>query len=52
MLDEGDMEAGIWSAGMVAGLIRDIPTCQELVHRIVSEAADIINKRLSRIALG
>jgi nitronate monooxygenase len=52
VLDEGDMEAGIWSAGMVAGLIRDIPTCEELVHRIVSEAADIINKRLSRIALG
>jgi len=50
VLDEGDMEAGIWSAGMVAGLIRDIPTCEELVHRIVSEAADIINKRLARAA--
>jgi nitronate monooxygenase len=48
VLEEGDMEAGIWSAGMVAGLIRDIPTCQELVHRIVSEAADIINKRLNQ----
>ena len=50
VLEEGDMEAGIWSAGMVAGLIRDIPTCEELVHRIVSEAADIINKRLARAA--
>ena len=50
VLEEGDMEAGIWSAGMVAGLIRDIPTCEELVHRIVSEAADIINKRLSGFA--
>jgi len=50
VLDEGDMEAGIWSAGMVAGLIRDIPTCEELVHRIVSEAADIINKRLRQAA--
>ncbi len=51
VLDEGDMEAGIWSAGMVAGLIRDIPTCEELVLRIVSEAADIIHKRLNQIAL-
>jgi nitronate monooxygenase len=50
VLDEGDMEAGIWSAGMVAGLIRDIPTCEELVHRIVSEAADIIQERLARAA--
>jgi nitronate monooxygenase len=46
VFEEGDMEAGIWSAGMVTGLIRDIPTCEELVHRIVSEAAEIINKRL------
>jgi nitronate monooxygenase len=50
VLDQGDMEAGIWSAGMVAGLIRDIPSCEELVHRIVSEAADIINKRLAGVA--
>jgi NAD(P)H-dependent flavin oxidoreductase YrpB (nitropropane dioxygenase family) len=50
VLEDGDMEAGIWSAGMVAGLIKDIPTCQELVHRIVSEAAEIINKRLARVA--
>jgi nitronate monooxygenase len=50
VLAEGDLEAGIWSAGMVAGLIRDIPTCQELVHRIVSEAAEIIHERLTRIA--
>ncbi len=50
VLDEGDMEAGIWSAGMVTGLIRDIPTCEELVHRIVSEAADIIHKRLNQAA--
>jgi nitronate monooxygenase len=51
VLDEGDMEAGIWSAGMVAGLIKDIPTCAELVQRIVSEAADIIRKRLARVAV-
>ncbi len=43
---EGDMEAGAWSCGMVAGLIHDIPSCKELVERIMSEADALINKRL------
>lgn len=43
---EGDMEAGAWSCGMVAGLIHDIPTCRELVERIMREAGDIIGRRL------
>jgi nitronate monooxygenase len=42
----GDLDAGIWSAGMVQGLIHDIPSCAELVLRIVSEARDIIRGRL------
>jgi nitronate monooxygenase len=46
---EGDTEAGIWSAGMVTGLIHDIPTCRELVERIVSEAAKIISGRLAAV---
>ncbi len=36
--ENGDLDAGIWSAGMVIGLIHDIPSCKELVHRIVAEA--------------
>jgi nitronate monooxygenase len=44
---EGDMEAGAWSCGMVAGLIYDIPTCAELIERIMSEADQIINERLA-----
>jgi len=44
---DGEIEGGIWSAGMVAGLIHDIPTCKELVERIVTEAAAIINRRLT-----
>ncbi len=48
-MTEGNMEGGIWSAGMVAGLIHDIPTCRELVHRIVSEAEEIISGRLARV---
>jgi nitronate monooxygenase len=46
---EGDMEAGAWSCGMVAGLIHDVPTCQELIDRIMREADDIIARRLERM---
>ena len=43
---EGKMDAGAWSCGMVAGLIHDIPTCKELIDRIMEEAEEIIRKRL------
>jgi nitronate monooxygenase len=46
VFEDGDMEAGIWTAGMVIGLINDIPTCQELVTRIVADAEEIIEHRL------
>jgi NAD(P)H-dependent flavin oxidoreductase YrpB (nitropropane dioxygenase family) len=45
-MKEGLMDAGAWSCGMVAGLISDIPTCKELIDRIMSEAEGIINRRL------
>ena len=45
--EEGDPEHGIWSAGMVQGLIDDIPTCKELVERIATEAEQLIRGRLS-----
>jgi len=44
---EGDMEAGVWSCGMVAGLIDDIPSCKELIDRIMGEADALINQRLA-----
>ncbi len=44
---EGDMEAGAWSCGMVAGLIHDVPTVRELVDRIMREAEDLIRQRLA-----
>ena len=44
---EGDMDAGAWSCGMVAGLINDIPTCQELIDGIMTEAEEIIRGRLA-----
>ncbi len=43
---EGEMDAGVWSCGMVAGLIHDIPTCKELIDRIMAEAETIIRQRL------
>ena len=46
---DGDPDAGIWSAGMVQGLIHDIPTCAEIVTRIVAEAEHIIDARLARM---
>ena len=47
--EEGDTEGGIWTVGMVQGLIHDIPTCAQLVQRIVDEAEHIIAQRLARI---
>jgi NAD(P)H-dependent flavin oxidoreductase YrpB (nitropropane dioxygenase family) len=46
--ESGDPEAGTWSAGMVQGLIRDVPTVAELIGRIVREAREIIEERLAR----
>ena len=46
VLDTGEMEHGIWWAGISSGLIYDIPTVAELVSRIVSDAETIINERL------
>jgi nitronate monooxygenase len=43
---EGDMNAGAWSCGMVAGLIHDIPTVKELIDRIMHDAEAIIRQRL------
>ncbi len=45
----GDVDHGIWSAGQTQGLIHDIPTCAELVSRIVREAEALIRGRLYRI---
>lgn len=46
IMQEGDMDAGAWSCGMVAGLINDIPTVRELVDSIMDEANTIIDERL------
>jgi nitronate monooxygenase len=48
VLETGNLEAGLFWAGQVQGLIHDIPTCAELISRIVAEAEEIISGRLSK----
>lgn len=48
--ETGDVEAGIWTAGLVVGLIHDIPTCAELITRMVAEAEDLIARAAAMIA--
>jgi len=40
--EQGDPDAGIWSAGITVGLINDIPTCEELLRRFETEAEEIV----------
>lgn len=46
VLQEGQMDAAAWSCGMVAGLIHDIPSCDELIRTIMADAESIIRQRL------
>ena len=48
--EHGDVEGGIWTVGMVQGLINDIPSCAELIQRIINDAEHIIQKRLAQFA--
>ena len=47
LLDEGDLDSGIWSAGQVLGLINDIPAIEELVERIMADATAVLEQRLA-----
>ncbi|MET4580466.1 NAD(P)H-dependent flavin oxidoreductase [Ottowia thiooxydans] len=47
VMTEGDMDAGAWSCGMVAGLIHDVPSCAELIDRIMAQAHELISRRLT-----
>jgi NAD(P)H-dependent flavin oxidoreductase YrpB (nitropropane dioxygenase family) len=48
LLETGNLDAGLIWAGQVQGLINDIPTCAELIQRIIAEAEEIIQSRLQR----
>ena len=52
IMQEGDMDAGAWSCGMVVGLIHDVPTCKQLIDRIMTEAEVLIRRRLEGLLDG
>jgi len=47
IMQQGEVDAGAWSCGMVAGLINDIPTVAELIERIMAQAERLIRERLA-----
>ena len=47
LLNTGDLSKGVFWAGMIQGLIHDIPTCQQLIDRIVGDAEAIVKSRLA-----
>ena len=49
MLENGDTESAVMSAGQVVGLIKDIPSVQELMDRIIAEAREIMTKGFGAI---
>lgn len=49
VFEEGDLEYGIWSAGISVARVKDVPTCKEMVSRLVSEAEEIIDGRLQSV---
>lgn len=48
VFEEGNLEAGIWTVGLVQGLIRDVPTAGDVVRRVVSEAKEALTARLAQ----
>ena len=49
VMQDGDVGAGAWSCGMVVGLIDDIPSCKELIDRIMAQAQAIVRSRLEKL---
>ena len=49
VMQKGDLDAGGWSCGMVAGLVHDIPSVKELIDRIMREADELIHQRLASL---
>ncbi len=50
IMQGGEMDAGAWSCGMVAGLIQDVPTVQQLIDRTMAQAHALIHERLAGLA--
>lgn len=52
VFEDGDQDAGVWTVGLVQGLIHDVPTCRELVDRMVVQSRALIVDRLMRAIVG
>jgi nitronate monooxygenase len=52
VFEKGELDAGTWSSSAVMGLIHDVPTCTELIERIIADATEIIRKRLPAMVRG
>lgn len=51
VLEAGDINGGIWTAGQVIGLINDIPSCEELLQRMVREAQEVLAANVQKYAV-
>ena len=49
VMQHGELDAGAWSCGLVAGLIHDIPTVKALIDRVMREAEDLVRGRLAQL---
>src|SRR5690606_39096364 len=45
-LESGDVDGGVITAGMVIGLLDDIPSCEELIERMVKECREHLQNAL------
>lgn len=48
VMRNGELNAGAWSCGLAVGLIHDVPTCRDLINRIVSEAETVVRQSLAQ----
>src|SRR4051812_30209831 len=49
-LVDGDPDAGVLASGQVVGLLHDLPTCEELLDRVVTEAAGQLRRTSGLLA--
>lgn len=47
VFEDGDLDAGVWAVGQAQGLIHDVPSAGEIVHRVVAEAEAVLREKLS-----
>jgi NAD(P)H-dependent flavin oxidoreductase YrpB (nitropropane dioxygenase family) len=48
-LVDGNTGAGVLASGQVVGVIDDLPTCEELIDRIVTRAVQELNRASSYV---